>query len=215
VIALADQHLLPNWYSHATVLLGWALGQADRMAEAIARVQQGFASFDARGEIAYCLHYTGIVADLHARAGDHLTSLRLIEEAHTQMQQRQHLFWHAELCRIEGEVRRQAGASDIQVEACFVRAIERARQQQAKSFELRAAMSLGRLWRDHGRHHDAYDLVKPIYEWFTEGFDTPDLQGARTLLDELRSVSAPAASKRLSASDSEEQNGLTDVRRGG
>jgi len=203
---------MQNWRAQATVLLGWAWGQAGRVADATRLVEQGLANFEADGAVGPRLHYIGILAELRARSGDHTTSLRLIEGAQEQMEQTEFLFWHAELCRTEGEVRRQAGASDIQVEACFVRAIERARQQQAKSFELRAAMSLGRLWRDHGRHHDAYDLVKPIYEWFTEGFDTPDLQDARTLLDELRSVSAPAASKRLSASDSEEQNGLTNVR---
>ncbi len=80
----------------------------------------------------------------------------------------------------------QAGAAAADVEACFVEAIKWARKQQAKSFELRAATSLARLWCNQGRRHDARDLLMPIYEWFTEGFDTPDLKDARVLLDELR-----------------------------
>ena len=110
VISLSDQHWLPNWRPHATVQLGWALGQADRLADAINLVQQGIASFDAGGAVGYRLQYAGIAAELHARLGNHSTSLRLIEETHKQMQEREHLFWYAELCRIEGEVRRRGAA---------------------------------------------------------------------------------------------------------
>jgi hypothetical protein len=72
-----------------------------------------------------------------------------------------------------------------EAEACFWKAIEVARQQQAKSLELRAAMSLARLWQQQGRHHEAYTTLSEIYHWFTEGFDTKDLQEAKTLLEEL------------------------------
>jgi class 3 adenylate cyclase/predicted ATPase len=186
VIAIADQHGLPSWRAHATVLLGWVLGQIGRVADAIPLVQQGLASFDATGAVGHRIHYVAVVAELHARLGDHSKSLRLIEDVHRQVQQTEYHFWHAELCRIEGEVRHQSGAPDVQVESCFTNAIEWAKQQQAKSFELRAAMSLARLWRDQGRLKDARDLLMPIYEWFTEGFDTPDLRDAKTLLDELQ-----------------------------
>jgi predicted ATPase len=188
VIALADQHGMVSFRAHAVILLGWALGKTGRVADAIPLVQEGLASFDAIGAVGHRLQHVGILAELHARLGNYSTSLRLIEDAHTQMQQRENHFWHAELCRIEGEVRLQAGAPDAEVEACFAKAIEWGRQQQARSFELRAAMSLARLWRDQGRHRDACDLVRPIYEWFTEGFDTPDLKDARTLLDELHNL---------------------------
>jgi predicted ATPase len=71
------------------------------------------------------------------------------------------------------------------VEACFQQALEIARRQQAKSWELRAALSLSRLWQQQGKRHEAYQLLAPIYGWFPEGFDTPDLQEAKALLDEL------------------------------
>ena len=88
--------------------------------------------------------------------------------------------------RAEGELRRLAGAPTREVEACFAAALAVARQQAARSFELRAATSLARLRRDQGRRGEARDLLAPVYGWFTEGFDTPDLRDAEALLDELR-----------------------------
>ena len=148
VIELADQHAMPTWRVQATVLLGWAWGQSGRVSDATRLVEQGLANFEAVGAVGPRLHCVGILAELRARLGDHAMSLRLIEDAQVQMEQTECCFWHAELCRIEGEVRHQAGAPDVEVAACFVEAIKWARKQQAKSFELRAATSLARLWRD-------------------------------------------------------------------
>jgi predicted ATPase len=93
--------------------------------------------------------------------------------------------WAAEIKRVEGELRRLAGGSPDEAETCFQRALTIAREQKAKSFELRAAMSLVRLSRDHDRRGDAHALLAPVYGWFTEGFDTADLKEAKTLLGEL------------------------------
>jgi predicted ATPase len=88
--------------------------------------------------------------------------------------------------RLQGEfLLRQAVPDAVQAEACFQQALALARRQQAKSWELRAAMSLSRLWQQQGKRQEAYDLLAPIYHWFTEGFDTADLQDARALLAEL------------------------------
>jgi predicted ATPase len=81
---------------------------------------------------------------------------------------------------------RQADPDAAQAEACFQQALDIARRQEAKSWELRAATSLARLWQSQGKRQDAYDLLAPVYEWFTEGFDTADLIEAKVLLDELR-----------------------------
>ncbi|HEY7581322.1 MAG TPA: adenylate/guanylate cyclase domain-containing protein [Acetobacteraceae bacterium] len=186
VIALADQHGLHSWRAHAIVLLGWALGQTGRVADGISLVQEGLASFDAVGAIGHRLQHVRILAELRSMLGDYPASLGLIEVAHRQMEQTEHYFWCAEFYRIEGEIRRRAGAPDAQVESCFANAVDWAGRQQAKSFGLRAATSLARLWRDRGRDDEARDLLTPIYEWFTEGFDTADLKDARRLLDELR-----------------------------
>jgi predicted ATPase len=95
-------------------------------------------------------------------------------------------FWEAEIYRLQGILLlRQPGTPQAQAEAWLRRALDVARRQEAKSLELRAAMSLSRLWQQQGKRQAAYDLLAPIYHWFTEGFDTADLQGARALLAEL------------------------------
>ena len=95
-------------------------------------------------------------------------------------------WWEAELHRLKGELLQQQAVSDIsQAEVCFQQALAVARQQQAKSLELRAAMSLAHLWQHQGKRAEARALLAPIYHWFTEGFDTADLQEARALLEAL------------------------------
>ena len=95
--------------------------------------------------------------------------------------------WASELDRIESELRRIQGAPIPDIEACLRRAITVSHRQGANSLELRAATSLARLWRDQGKRTEARDLLAPIYGWFTEGFDTPDLKEAKALLDALSS----------------------------
>jgi predicted ATPase len=98
-------------------------------------------------------------------------------------------WWQAEVHRLKGELLLNAECglriAELSPEDCFRKAIDMARNQQAKSLELRAATSLARLWRSQDKHQQAYDLLAPVYEWFTEGFDTADLQEAKTLLDDL------------------------------
>ena len=95
-------------------------------------------------------------------------------------------WWAAEVYRLKGELLLRPPRSDIlQATACFHQALEVARRQQAKSLELRAALSLARLWQQPGKHQEAYDLLAPVYGWFTEGLDTADLQEAKALLEAL------------------------------
>ena len=102
--------------------------------------------------------------------------------------------WLAEIHRLRGELLLQAAPGDSdaadRAEACFQQALAVAREQQAKSLELRAATSLARLWQTQGRRAEAHDLLAPIYGWFTEGFDTPDLQDAKALLAALHAASS-------------------------
>ena len=94
----------------------------------------------------------------------------------------------AEVNRIAGEIALMSSEPDVtKAEVYLERALAVAREQQAKSWELRAAMSMARLWRDHGKRQQAHDLIAPVYGWFTEGFDTLDLKEAKTLLSELSS----------------------------
>ena len=114
------------------------------------------------------------------------TGLPLLAEALAHVDTTGERYYEAEVYRIKGELLlRQAVPDATQADACFQQALTVARRQQAKSWELRAAMSLSRLWQRQGQRAEARKLLAPIYGWFTEGFDTADLQEARTLLDEL------------------------------
>jgi predicted ATPase len=102
------------------------------------------------------------------------------------VEQHDERWWEAEVCRLRGVLRlRQAGTPQAEAEAWLQRALDVARRQEAKSLELRAAMSLARLWQQQGKRAEARALLAPIYGWFTEGFDTADLQEAKTLLEAL------------------------------
>ena len=129
-------------------------------------------------------HWGIAYAELH-RFDD---ACRCIGEAMTAMETAKERWCEAEVNRIAGEIALMSPEPDAaKAEGHFERALAVARAQQAKSFELRAAMSMARLWRDQGKRDEAQDLLAPVYGWFTEGFDTRDLKEAKKLLDELAS----------------------------
>ena len=124
----------------------------------------------------------------YAELGQFDDAWRSISDAMTAVETTKERLWEAEVNRMAGEIALRSPEPDVvKVEAYFERALAVARQQQAKSWELRAAMSMARLWRDQGKRQQARDLLASIYGWFTEGFDTLDLKQAKTLLDELAS----------------------------
>src|SRR5262249_11471037 len=123
-----------------------------------------------------------------AHVGQLDEGLRLVTEALERTQQCGERWCEAELYRLQGELLVQEDGVEhaaVTAEACFHQALAVARRQQARSFELRAALSLGRLWQQQGKYQEAHDLLAPIYGWFTEGFDTADLQEAKALRDAL------------------------------
>jgi predicted ATPase len=112
--------------------------------------------------------------------------LRALNDALTLVDTYETRWYEAEIYRIKGALLlAQSPDNQTEAESCFQHAISIAQSQQAKSFELRAATSLATLWQRQGKRHEAYDLLSPVYSWFTEGFDTADLQDAKTLLDAL------------------------------
>jgi predicted ATPase len=112
--------------------------------------------------------------------------LQALAEAHALVEQHEERWWEAEVCRLRGILLlRQTGTSQAEAEAWLQRALDVARSQEAKSWELRAAMSLSRLWQQQGKEAEAHALLLPVYSWFTEGFDTADLQEAKALLEAL------------------------------
>ena len=130
--------------------------------------------------------YLGMLAEAHDRMGQAEAGLRLLAEALRVADNTGEHFYTAELCRLKGALLlAQSSAQGEEADACFRQALAIARQQQAKSLELRAATSLSRLWQRQGKRAEAYALLAPLYDWFTEGLDTVDLQEAKTLLEGL------------------------------
>ena len=125
-----------------------------------------------------------MLADARTREGGPAEALALLAEALTMADRHDEHWFEAELLRLKGEALLRTAASDaVEAEACFHKAIDVAREQGAHWWELRAATSLARLWADRGEPRKAYDLLAPVYGWFTEGFDTADLKAARSLLE--------------------------------
>jgi predicted ATPase len=127
-----------------------------------------------------------LVADVADHLGRTEDALQALAEAHTLVAQQEERWWEAEVCRLRGVLLlRQPGTSQADAETWLQRALDVARRQEAKSLELRAASSLTRLWQSQGKRDEARELLEPVYNWFTEGFDTADLIDAKALLDEL------------------------------
>ena len=127
-----------------------------------------------------------MLAEVSAHLGHTEEGLQALAEAHTLVEQHEERWWEAEIYRLRGVLLlRQPGTPQAEAETWLQRALDVARRQEAKSLELRAAMSLARLWQQQGKRAAARDLLGPIYGWFTEGFDTADLIEAKALLDEL------------------------------
>ena len=134
----------------------------------------------------YLPTYSSYLTRAYADIGQFDDARRCIQEAITAVETTKEKWWEAEVHRVAGEIALKSHGSDSgKAEAYFERSLVIARQQQAKSWELRASMSLARLWRSQGKAQQARNLLAPVYEWFTEGFDTRDLKEAKALLDEL------------------------------
>jgi predicted ATPase len=132
------------------------------------------------------LLFLGLLAEACGQAGQVEEGLRALREALEAIQTTEERICEVEVYRLKGELLlQQSAAQQGAAEASFHQALTVARRQQAKSLELRAAMSLSRLWQQQGKRAEAYELLAPIYGWFTEGFDTADLQEAKALLEAL------------------------------
>jgi predicted ATPase len=152
----------------------------------MAQVRQGITALRAIGQALAVPFLCTLLADVADHLGRTADDLQALAEAHILVEQHEERFWEAEVCRLRGVLLlRQPGTPPAEAEACFQRALDIARRQEAKSLELRAAMSLSRLWQQHDKRDEAYKVLAPIYGWFTEGFDTADLQDAKALLETL------------------------------
>jgi predicted ATPase len=184
-IHLATEQGFPHWMAMSFIMHGWALAQQGQAKEGIAQMTQGLQAYLATGAAIRRPHFLALLAEAHGTIGQPETGLTMLTEALALVDTTGERWYEPELYRIKGELLLQhAGDNQTETESCFHHALEIARSQQAKSFELRTATSLARLWQQQGKRQEAHDLLAPVYGWFTEGFDTADLQEAKALLDE-------------------------------
>jgi predicted ATPase len=184
-IALTSEQGFLPLLPRVQFLQGWALAAQGQREAGLAQMRQGLVGYQATGAGLYQPYFLGVLAEVCAHAGQLDEGLRLVTEALEIMQQSGERWWEAELHRLRGELLLRSADHEAEAQACFHQALAVACQQQAKSWELRAALSLSRLWQRQGKRQEARDLLAPIYHWFTEGFDTADLQEAKALLEAL------------------------------
>jgi class 3 adenylate cyclase/predicted ATPase len=193
-IALAAEHGFAVFGAGGTIFRGWALvarpaepgGGQGHGEEGMVQLHRGLAAWRATGAEALRPYYLALLAEACGKGGQIAEGLTLLAEALAVANDTGECRWDAELHRLKGALLLARSAEPhAEAEACFQQALTIAHGQQAKSYELRAAMSLARLWQQQGKRDDAHALLAPVYSWFTEGFDTTDLQEAKMLLEEL------------------------------
>src|SRR5262249_19875725 len=168
------------------IMRGWALAMQGQGAEGLTQLRQGLDAYRATGTEFERPHFLSMLAEVHSIMGQPEAGLTALSEALALVEETGERYYEAELHRLKGELLLQQAAPEVShAETCFQQALAIARRQQAKSLELRAAMSLSRLWHQQGKRDAARALLAPIYGWFTEGFDTADLQEAKALLAAL------------------------------
>jgi predicted ATPase len=186
IMTLSTAQGFASWLASGTIRHGWTLAERGQREEGIAQIHQGLAALHAMHSQRARTHYLAMLAETYGRGRQAKEGLSVLAEALTVAHKNGEEYYEAELYRLRGTLLLQQALPDAaQAEACFQQALAIARRQQAKSWELRAATSLSRLWQQQGKHAEARELLAPVYGWFTEGFDTADLQDAKALLDEL------------------------------
>ena len=196
-VTLSTEQGFALFLAQGTIMRGWALTTREQDEEGLRQMRQGLTDFRATGAELFVPHVLSLVAEGYAHLGQVEAGLAVLQEGWEVMERTGEHVWHAEMSRLKGALllndergmmNDERGTSQpraAEAEACFQQAIAVAQQQSAKSWELRAATSLARLWQQQGKRAAARDLLAPVYDWFTEGFDTADLKDAKALLSEL------------------------------
>jgi predicted ATPase len=204
MITLSTEQGFAVLLAQGTILRGWSLAEQGQREEGIAQIWQGLAVLRTTGTEVIRPYNLALLAEAYGGAGQTEEGLRVLAEALVIVDKTGERFYEAELYRLKGELTLQqfgvrspefgvpnpqhptpSTQAEVEAEACFHKAIEIARRQQAKSLELRAVISLSRLWQRQGKRKEAWEILAEIYDWFTEGFDTKDWQEAKALLEEL------------------------------
>ena len=188
-MALSSEHGFVLFLAMSTIQQGWAWVDAGQSDAGIAQLRQGLTAYQDTGALLEQSVALTLLAEAHGKAGQAAAGSAVLTEAFGMVAQNGDRSFEAELYRLKGELQQQMQSrmpSPVSTpEACFLQALDVARRQRARSLELRAATGLSRLWQRQGKQETARQLLAEIYGWFTEGFDTPDLQDARDLLEAL------------------------------
>jgi predicted ATPase len=211
LISLSTDQGLSLWLPRGIIIQGWVLSEQRQGEEGIAQIRQGLTAYRTTGAMLWRSYHIALLAEACRREGQTEEGLTVLAEALAHVDRSGEHHHEAELHRLKGELTLQQESQKSKVkgqkakietspqplapntqatvvqeaEEGFLKAIEVARKQQAKSFELRATMSLARLWKEQGKKSEARQILAEVYGWFTEGFDTKDLQEAKALLEEL------------------------------
>jgi class 3 adenylate cyclase/predicted ATPase len=190
-VDLSTEHDFPFWILMGKILQGWTLVQADQVGDGIAQIREGLTTYRAAGAEIMRPYYLALLAEAYGKVGQAKEGLGLLAEAQAAVDRSRECWWEAELYRLTGEltlkqtgVQKSDSEKQREAENCFHRALAIASKQSAKSLELRAAVSLSRLWKSQNKKAEARRVLTDVYGWFAEGFDTADLKDARALLGE-------------------------------
>ena len=186
LLTLATAQGFAGFVGLGTCYRGWALAMQNQAAAGLPLLRQGMAAVADMGHTQSRPRWLILLAEAAGQVGQVEDGLRQLAEARTALEANGQGDLLAEAYRLQGTLLlRQSTPDVVQAEACFQQALTAARRQQAKSWELRTVISLARLWQQQGKRAEAYELLAPIYGWFTEGSDTADLREAKALLDAL------------------------------
>jgi predicted ATPase len=186
-VALSSEHGFAGWVAVGRILQGWTVAQKGQAMTGIARIRDGLAAFEATGQRLHKPLHLALLAEALALAGKIEEGLATLDDALAETAVSGVRGWDAEIHRLRGELTcRQPHPDPAKAEDSFRTALAIAREQGTRGYGLRAAASLAQLWGAQGRRGEARDLLAPLYDSFTEGFDTADLKDAKALLDELR-----------------------------
>jgi class 3 adenylate cyclase/predicted ATPase len=185
-VALCDEHGFPIWLAIGLTVRGWSLAALGQASEGLAQVTKGLSAYRATGAVLSTPFTLTMLAEVYAKIGQPAEGLNCLDKAAQIIETTGERYSDSEMYRLRGDLSNNT-ADEATAEQNYHQALAAARRQHAKLWELRAAASLARLWRDQGKQTEARDLLAPIYGWFTEGFDTPVLQDAKSLLEQLQS----------------------------
>jgi predicted ATPase len=187
LISVADEASAVQWSANGMMTRGWILALTGGASDTVETITSALMSWRSTGSTYLVPHLSSYLARAYAELGQFDDAWRSIYEAMSTVETTKERLFEADIYRAAGEIALKSPERDAgKAEAYFKRSLTVSRQQRAKSWELRAAMSMARLWRDQGKREEARELLAPVYGWFTEGFDTRDLKEAKALLEELR-----------------------------